>query len=122
MINPEDVIWYSRSRGSIETGPNVSVNKAGRVVVNQEAMNLFDEVPEAMMVGIIPQARGKATLVLQAAKKGDVGALTITKQGKAKFSLNTSRFLKESGLEKHFGSASAKPEIDRNFNALVVTL
>lgn len=121
-VDWEKVQWYSRSRGSAETGPSVTISKPGRVVLNEEALNLFSERPEAFQVGIFQGNRGKVSLVLQAASKGDSGSLALSKQG-TKFSLNTSKFLTDRGLTDHFNSNKAsKPEFDEEHNALIINI
>lgn len=122
MYDPDQVEWYSRTRGATDIGPSISLNKAGRVVLNQDTLGMFDVTPEAFMVGIIQGRSQKITLVLQAANKGDVGALALTPQGRTKFSLNTSRFFKERGLERLFGEVGEKPKYDKEHNALLTSL
>jgi hypothetical protein len=119
-IDLSNVEWYSRSRGPAMLGPSVAISKAGRVVLNQEALDLIGQ-PDALQVGIIQGSRGKLTLVLQASAKGDAGSLTLSKQGKSKYSLGTSKFLRDRGLDKHFGNAEGAPDLDEEANTLAVT-
>ncbi len=120
-VDWSSVEWYSRSRTSIESGPSIAVTKAGRVVLNEAAMTLLAQMPEAFQVGVIQGAKGKTTLILQVAKKGDGGSLALAAQGK-KHSLNTARFLKEKGLEKVFGTTYNKVEYDADHSSFIVIL
>lgn len=119
-VDLSKVQWYQRSRGSIVAGPSVAINKGGRTIINEQAMDLVGN-PEAMQVGILQGGRGKTTLVLKAAAKGESGALVVGRQGK-KYALNTARFLKEMGLENHFGKMENTPELDEQNDTLFVTL
>jgi hypothetical protein len=121
-IDLSQVEWYRRSRGSsADIGPSVAIGKSGRLTLNEEAIKLFGETPEAMQVGLIMGARGKATLVLQAAKKSDEGSLALAPAGR-KFGLNTSKYFKDKGLEKVFNTTYTKPEFDSEHRVLVVSL
>lgn len=121
-IDWDHIDWYLRTRGAQEEGPAISISKAGRVVMNEDALNLFGKWPPALQVGVIQGNRSEVTLVLKSASKGDTGSLTVTKQGR-KFSLNTSKFLKDRGLIDHFGNEKViKPEFDHEHNALIATL
>ncbi len=121
-IDWERVEWYSRSRATTDSGPSVSISKGGRVVLNDRAIAMLPQVPEAFQVGIIAGPRGKTILVLQAAAKADRGSLALNSQGK-KYSLNTKRFLTEKGLTTHFGTTKAiKPEYDEEHNVLITNL
>jgi hypothetical protein len=115
------VEWYERTRTSGEGGPTVTINKAGRTILNQAALSLFGQVPEALQVGVIQGQRGKTTLVLQAASKGDAGSLALSTQG-TKVSINSGRFYKNKGFEKFFATSYSKPEYDSEHNALVISL
>jgi len=119
-IDWSQVDWYSRTRGPAMVGPSVAVNKSGRTVLNDEALSLVGN-PEAFQVGIIQGGRGKTTLVLQAAGAKDAGSLKLTRQGKSKASLNTTKFFRDRGLEKVFES-SGNPDVDEESNTLIVTL
>lgn len=121
-VDWDQIEWYSRSRGGTEAGPVVTISKAGRVVLNEQALRLFGETPEALQVGVFQGSRGKVTLVLQSALKSASGSLALSQQGK-RFSLNTSKFLTDRGLTNHFGTDKAiKPEYDQEHNALVINL
>jgi hypothetical protein len=91
-------------------------------VLNEQAIALLPEVPEAFLVGVVTGSRGKVTLVLQAAAKSDSGSLVLNSQGR-KYSLNTKKFLTDKGLTTHFGTTKAtKPEYDEEHNALIANM
>lgn len=121
-VNWEEIEWYSRGRTTADTGPSATISKGGRVVLNEQALAMLPEVPEAFQVGVVTGSRGKVTLVLQAAAKADPGSLVLNAQGK-KYSLNTKRFLTDKGLTSHFGTTKAiTPEYDEEHNALIANL
>ncbi len=121
-VDWNQVEWYSRSRSTADSGPSVTISKGGRIVLNEQALALLPEVPEAFQVGVVTGSRGKATLVLQAASKSDSGSLVLNSQGR-KYSLNTKKFLTDKGLTIHFGTAKAnKLEYDKEHNALIANL
>lgn len=120
-IDLSQVEWYSRSRGPAMIGPTVVVNKGGKTILNEEALALIGH-PEAVQVGVLQGTRSKVTLVLQAAARGDSGALTLSKQGKSKRSVNTTKFLRDRGLDKLFGTVEATPELDEETDTLIVTV
>lgn len=120
-VDMSKVIWYTRTRGPVAAGPSVTINKAGRLVINDEAMELFGEIPEAVQLGLYDAGRGKISVILQAAAKSDTGSLAVTKQGKSKYSVNSAKFLRDLGHEKMFGSSSSKLDFDHEHSALVAT-
>lgn len=121
-IDWDSIQWYSRGRavGATAAGPSVAVNKTGKVVLNEEALKLFTNVPESVTFGIHQGSRVKLSFIIAAANKGDAGALAVSKLG-SKYTINTVKFLKDNKLESMFGSAVAvKIDHDEKHDALVV--
>lgn len=95
--------------------------KGVRAVFNDETLRLLGETPEAFQIGIVQGQCSKNTLILQAAAKGNEGALAPGKVSK-EHSLNTTKFFKDRGLDKVVATEYTKPDYDAEHNAFIVSL
>lgn len=123
-VNWDQVNWYTRTRGTSATvAPSVNINKAGKVQITEAAIGLIGDAPEAFAVGLYNGRGGRITLVLQAASKGDQGAMAVAKPSTSKtYNLNTTKFLTDNKLESSFGQKGIEVTYDAEHRALLVPL
>jgi len=122
-VNWDQVNWYSRTRGTTAVGPTVNINKAGKTQITEAAIGLIGDAPEAFAVGLYQGRGGKVTLVLQAASKGDSGAMAVSKPASSRtYNLNTSKFLADNKLDSVFGTKGIEVTYDADHKALLVPL
>lgn len=123
-VNWDNVTWYTRMRGTSATiTPSININKAGKVQITEAAIGLIGDAPEAFAVGLYSGRGGRVTLVLQAASKGDAGAMVVSKPASSKtYNLNTTKFLTDNKLESVFGSKALEATFDADHKALLVPL
>lgn len=123
-VNWDNVTWYTRTHVTSATiTPSIKINKAGKVQITEAAIGLIGDAPEAFAVGLYSGRGGRVTLVLQAASKGDSGAMAVAKPATSKtYNLNMTKFLTDNKLESVFGSKALEVTFDADHKVLLVPL